>query len=87
MVVCDQPPEKGQSLIQDVQWTGHLKRKHFPEYLRFCHVVNSHLANLWQLSVTPAFQITPTLWELWQYAPSQAPEKPGSTDTDQEGYV
>jgi hypothetical protein len=75
MTVCDEPPPKGQCLIQDVQWMGRLKRKHVPEYLRFCHVVNSRLADLWQMSILQLLQTSPTNWEAWQYRPGQAPKR------------
>jgi hypothetical protein len=74
-VVCDEPPEQGQSLVQSVEWIGQPKRKHLPEYLRFCHVVNAHLADLWQMSILQLPQTSPTNLEAWEYRPGQAPKR------------
>jgi hypothetical protein len=75
MVVCDEPPEKGQCHVQSVEWIGRPKRKHLPEYVRFCHVVNAHLADLWQMSILQLLQTSPTNWEAWEYRPGQAPKR------------
>jgi hypothetical protein len=75
MLVSDTPPKKGQPHIQEVEWTGRPKPKHLREYIRFCHVVNSHLAAHWQISLLHVVQTSPTLWEAWEY-----PSRP-STET------
>jgi hypothetical protein len=67
VLVSDTPPEKGQSHIQSIEWTGRPKRKHVSEYVRFCHVVNSHLADHWQISLPRIVQTSPTIWECWEY--------------------
>ena len=61
--------EKGQSHIQSVQWTGRPKRKHIAEYIGFCHEVNRHLAEV---------------WEVWQHRPGQAPKRAGHIETNPE---
>ena len=85
MVVCDEPPEKGQSHIQSVEWIGQPKRKHLPEYLRFCHVVNSHLADHWQMSILQLVQPSPTNWESGEYRPGQAPKRCDDINFNPEG--
>jgi len=85
VVVCDEPPDKGQSLVQSVEWIGQPKRKHLPEYLRFCHVVNSHLADLWQMSILQLLHTSPTNWEAWKYRPGQAPKRIDDINFNPEG--
>jgi hypothetical protein len=74
MTVRDQPPVNGESFVQNVEWTGHPKPKHIREYVRWCHLVYSHLAHHWNLRIMQAVQTGPTLWEFWGYAPDQAPK-------------
>jgi hypothetical protein len=80
MLVSDTPPEKGRPHIQAIEWSGRPKPKHLREYIRFCHVVNSHLADHWQMSLLHVFQTGPRTLEIWQYHPSQAPKR--ATDID-----
>jgi hypothetical protein len=84
MVVCDQPPKKAQSHIQSVKWTGKPKRKLLRQYLRWCHLVNSLLADLWQVSILRAFQTRTMVWEWWTYRPGQAPKRKGKFNTNPE---
>ena len=74
MTVADQPPVNSERYIQKVEWTGCPKSKHIREYIRWCHVVHSHLADHWGLRLMHAVQISPTLWECWAYAPGEAPK-------------
>lgn len=83
MQVADTPPEKGHSHIRSVQWTGQPKHKHRREYIRFCHLVNSHLADHWQMSLLHLFLLEPKVLELWEYHPGQAPKRVSNINTDQ----
>jgi hypothetical protein len=74
MTVTDQPPVGGERYLQKIEWSGRPKPKHAREYIRWCHVVHSHLADHWGLRLMHAVQISPTLWEFWAYAPGQAPK-------------
>ena len=71
MTVADEPPPGGSLHVRDVEWTGRPKPKHIREYVRWCHVVHEHLANLWGLKLMHAVQVEPRLWELWGYQPSK----------------
>jgi hypothetical protein len=74
---------KANCRIQAVEWTGRPKSKHLREYVRFCHVVYSHLADHWQLRLLNVVQTRPTLWEIWEYRPGQAPKLTGDFNTQQ----
>jgi len=74
MTVADEPPIGGERYIQRVEWTGRPKPKHAREYVRWSHIVHSHLANHWGLRIMQAVQVSPTLWECWAYAPEEAPK-------------
>ena len=73
MTVADDPPLNGERYIQRVEWTGRPKPKHAREYIQWCHVVHSHLANYWGLRLMHVVQTKPTLWECWAYEPGTAP--------------
>ena len=73
--VADKPPAKGNLHIQAIQWTGQPKPKHTREYIRWCHVVHSHLADLWNIRLLHAVQTGPKLWEFWAYEPGQPPKR------------
>jgi hypothetical protein len=47
-------------------------------------VVNSHLADLWQISILHVIQTSPRIGEVWQYRPSQAPKRAGNLNLNQE---
>jgi hypothetical protein len=70
VVVCDEPPEKGQTHVQSVEWIGQPKRKYLPEYLRFCHVMNRHLADQWQMSILQLVQTPPSTGKPGNTAPA-----------------
>jgi hypothetical protein len=74
MTVSDEPPAGGENYIQKIEWTGRPKAKHTREYVRWCHVIYSHLANHWNLRLMQAVQIGPRLWEFWGYEPGQTPK-------------
>jgi hypothetical protein len=71
MTVADEPPLGGEFHIRNVAWTGRPKPKHVREYVRWIHVVNEHLANLWGFKLMHAVQVEPRLWELWGYEPGK----------------
>src|SRR5260221_12735985 len=63
MMVSDEPPPKGTNHIHELKWSGQPKLKHLREYVRWSHVVNEHLAKLWNLSLIQFDQVGPDLWE------------------------
>ena len=74
MTVTDQPPAGGERYIQKIEWTGRPKPKHVREYVRWRHVVNAHLAQLWNFRIMEAIEIGPRTWEFWGYTPGEAPK-------------
>jgi hypothetical protein len=74
MTISDQPPSGGTRYIQKIEWTGRPKPKHIREYVRWRHVVNTHLAAHWNLRLMEAVQTNPRLWEFWGYAPGEPPK-------------
>ena len=83
MQVPDAPPEKGQCHIQSVEWTGRPKRKHEKEYVRFCHVVNSHLADCWQISILHIIQASLKIRACWERRPGQPQKRSGNINAEQ----
>ena len=75
MHVVDEPPAKGEAHIQNVEWTGRPKPKHAREYVRWCHVVNTHLATLWDIRLLHVVQTGPKLWAFWAYEAGEAPKR------------
>ena len=71
MIVADAPPPRGEAHIRDVQWAGKPKPKHIGECVRWCHVVNSRLADLWNLRLLHVVQTGPKLREFWAYEPGK----------------
>ena len=74
MIVTDQPPAPGERHIQNIEWTGQPKPKHVHEYIRWRHVVNAHLAELWNFRIMEGIETAPRTWEFWGYAPGEAPK-------------
>ena len=74
MTIVDQPPAAGARHIQSIEWTGRPKHKHLREYVRWRHVVNAHLAELWKLRIMEAIGTGPRTWECWGYTPGEAPK-------------
>jgi len=82
MTVADQPPTNDVQHIQNIEWTGRPKRKHIPEYVRWRHVVNAHLAKLWNFRIMEAIQTGPQTWEYWAYAPGETPKRLNEARTE-----
>jgi hypothetical protein len=74
MTVSDEPPSNGARYIQNIEWTGCPKPKHTREYVRWRHIVNAHLAELWNFRIMEAIETGPRLWEFWGYAPGEPPK-------------
>ena len=82
MTVTDELPANGVYHIQNIEWTGRPKPKHIPEYVRWRHVVNAHLANLWNFRIMEAIQTSPQTWEFWAYAPGETPKRLNKARTE-----
>ena len=74
MHVADEAPRNGEHFIREVQWTGQPKPKHAREYVRWCHAVNTHLADLWNIRLMHVVQTLPNSCEFWAYEPDQPPK-------------
>jgi hypothetical protein len=75
MIISNDPPVHGESCVQNVEWTGHRKMKHLPEYVRWSHEIYRYLANHWNLRLMQAFEMSPGRWEFWIYDPGEAPKR------------
>jgi hypothetical protein len=75
MTVEDSPPTKGVGLVQAIEWTGRPSLEHAREYIDWCHVVYSHLADHWEMRLMRAVQTGPTRWEIWAYMPGEPPKQ------------
>jgi hypothetical protein len=75
MTVADDPPVWGEHFVQNVEWTESPKPKHLREYVRWCHMVYSPLADHWNLRLMQAIQAGPARLEFWAYTPEEAPKR------------
>jgi hypothetical protein len=78
MVVRDEPPARGQSHIQSIEWVGQPKPKHVAEYRQWILHTTSILAERWGLSILYGLGVSPNCTEVWQFKPGKAPKLVGT---------
>ena len=78
MTVLDEPPKRGESHIQKIEWsdTEGTAAEHLKEYIKWINEVNQSLADKWQIRMMHMYQIgeKPDTWQAWLYVPGEKPE-------------
>jgi hypothetical protein len=74
MKVRDEPPRPRKMLSFEQQRTGRPKRKHLPDYRRWCLHVTQLLADRWNQRVLYALGMAPSRTEFWAFEPGAAPK-------------
>ena len=74
MKVRDEPPGPRKTLSCERQWIGRPKRKHLPDYRRWCLHVTQLLADRWNQRVLYALSTIANSTEFWLFEPGAAPK-------------
>lgn len=73
VAVSDNPPERGTSHIQLVEWDGKPSPKFLRPYIAWMNSVNKTLADEWGIIIMYTY-LTPAP-EIWIFEPGKPPEK------------
>ena len=75
MVVADEPPAKGTSHVQRIEWAGVPTRKTLRHYVPWMNSVNKMLADKWRLRLMHVYELPKGRYEIWAYKPGARPER------------